>query len=200
LKNRSVILLSGCGNLDGSDPFETALSHLALEKGGFEVVYAAPSGNMLHSVNHLNGEVGRQKKAILEESARLSRGKIFELKELSPKLCDAVIIPGGQGVLKNFFDRFGKMDAKPKSEVSDFLRGHHENKGVIVTLSLSVSLMSAVFPEYEFDFDLLQVKSGCVLVNEKLRFISAPASILTSNLLILQKEIENVVGELRSLL
>ena len=130
----------------------------------------------------------------------IKRGKIFQLKELSPKLVNGVVIPGGQGPIKNFFTKFGSLNSKPKKEISAFLREHHEHKGVIVALSLAVPLISSVFKEYDFGFDLLNVRSECCLVNSDLRFIVSPASISASGLTALNKEIENVAGELKILM
>jgi len=201
MKHRVLILLSGCGNLDGSDPFESVFCHYWLEKNNCEVIYAAPSGYQFHSVDHLTGnEIPRTKRSIIRESARAARGKLFPLKELSPKLVDGVVIPGGQGLIKNFFTKFGSLNSKPKKEISAFLREHHQNKGVIAALSLAVPLISSVFKEYDFGFDLLNVKPGCCLVNSDLRFIVSPASISGSSLTALNKETENIIRELTILM
>ena len=41
---------------------------------------------------------------MMEESARISRGSILDLKELDARNYDALIIPGGSGVAKNLCD------------------------------------------------------------------------------------------------
>jgi enhancing lycopene biosynthesis protein 2 len=199
--HRALVLLSGCGSLDGSDPFETVLCAAALELKGFEVIYAAPSGYQLHTANHLTGNVRpKDRRRISEESGRISRGKIFSIQELSPKLAEAVFIPGGQGTFKNFFKGIGTTRPRPRTEISGFLRQAHDHKAVIAAFSLAVPFLSAVFNEYDFDFDLLQMKPGTYLVNSPLRLIAAPGSLSPHSLSSLRQEIENVVDETRSII
>ena len=45
------------------------------------------------------------------ESARISRGQIYNLAEINPKHYDALIIPGGWGIAKNYSD-FAKNPTK----------------------------------------------------------------------------------------
>lgn len=192
MKNIALILLSGCGTLDGSNPFETVLFSELLESYNFEVIFASLSRFQFNTVNHLSLKQQKSsKRNMLFESARISNGKIFDLKDLSPKLPKACILVGGQGVIKNFIDNKGN----PLKDVSKFLREFHNNQGVIIAVSLGVSLLSSSFKEYNFDFDLLQMKSGTYLVNKDKGFIVSPGSIASSSLSILRKEFENDVRE-----
>lgn len=200
MKKKAIILLAGCGIFDGSDPFETVLVATALEEKNFEVIYASISGYQDTVTNHFKGNLEKGRRKIVNESARLTRGKIFHLKELSPKVFDCFVVPGGQGVLKNFFTDFLSLKSKPKREIALFLREVHKNKGVIVSFSLSFSLISKIFFEYNFNLDLLSLQPGKYLVNPSERLIVAPGSILSTNLSTLKIEAENVVNEIVYLL
>lgn len=57
----------------------------------------APSIDQMHVVDHLKGAPTEEKRNVLVESARLARGNIQALSELSVKDHDAVIFPGHYG-------------------------------------------------------------------------------------------------------
>lgn len=99
------LLLHGCGVFDGSEIHESVLTLLYLDKAGAEVLCMAPDKEQFHVVNHASGEVAEgQKRNILEESARIARGDIKNLKDVKADEIDALIIPGGFGAAKNLTD------------------------------------------------------------------------------------------------
>jgi enhancing lycopene biosynthesis protein 2 len=101
-KNIAVIL-SGCGFLDGAEIRESVLSLMALDEEGANVKIFAPNKTQHHVVDHLKGEeVTGATRNILEESARIARGKIEDLNKLNTSEFDGLVIPGGFGVAKNF--------------------------------------------------------------------------------------------------
>ena len=101
------VLLSGCGVLDGSEVYESVLTILALERAGADVAAIAPDIEQAEVLNHYRGtelrtgETGGPERSVLAESARIVRGKITSLTEVSAHDFDALIIPGGYGVVKN---------------------------------------------------------------------------------------------------
>lgn len=54
----------------------------------------APNVEQMHVINHLAGKPSEEKRNVLVESARLARGNIQDLSNLSVKDHDAVIFPG----------------------------------------------------------------------------------------------------------
>lgn len=198
---RVMILLSGCGPLDGSDPFESVFCHYWLEKKGCEVIYAAPSGTQLHSVNHIDGKNSRtQKRVILQEAARLVRGKLFPLKELSPKLMDGIVIPGGQGTPKNYFSLNKNKIPEVKSEIRLFLKRHVESRGTVLAISLSEFVVRRSLPDLKEAPDLLSLKPGQFVSNEEFGVVLAPGSLLTSNITTLFIETERVINEFMNIM
>ena len=96
------VLLSGCGVQDGSEVYEAVLTILAIEKAGGQVVAIAPDVEQAEVINHYTGEETRgETRSVLAESARIVRGKITSIKEVSAHDIDALILPGGFGAAKN---------------------------------------------------------------------------------------------------
>ncbi|EUC95920.1 MULTISPECIES: isoprenoid biosynthesis glyoxalase ElbB [Providencia] len=96
-----AVILSGCGVFDGSEIHESVLTMLALSKNNAEVHFFAPDEDQATVINHINGELKTETRNQMEESARISRGKIAPLSSADPSKLDALIIPGGFGVAKN---------------------------------------------------------------------------------------------------
>ena len=98
------VLLSGCGFLDGAEIHESVLTLLALDRAGAEIICMAPDMDQFHVINHLTQEVTEEKRNVLVESARIARGEIKNIKEVSASDLDALILPGGFGAAKNLSD------------------------------------------------------------------------------------------------
>ncbi len=96
-----AVILSGCGHMDGAEIRESVLTLLALSKMGAKVSIFAPDIKQKDVVNHANGASETSARNVFEESARIARGDIAKLEELSHENFDALIIPGGFGVAKN---------------------------------------------------------------------------------------------------
>lgn len=95
------VLLSGCGVFDGAEIHEATLALLAIAENGGEAVCFAPDKDQLHVINHMTGDEMDEKRNVLIESARIARGDIQPISEISPDSFDALVIPGGFGAAKN---------------------------------------------------------------------------------------------------
>jgi enhancing lycopene biosynthesis protein 2 len=99
---RVGVVLSGCGYLDGAEIHEATCTLLSLDRRGAKVVAMAPDVEQMHVVDHVKGAPAQgQKRSVLEEAARIVRGQIVELSQVSAKDLDALVFPGGFGVAKN---------------------------------------------------------------------------------------------------
>ena len=98
---RVAVILSGCGVYDGSEIHEAVLTLLYLDRDGAEILCFAPDKPQLHVVNHLTGQQAGENRNVLQEAARIARGKISPLSELKLDSVDAIIFPGGFGAVKN---------------------------------------------------------------------------------------------------
>lgn len=127
-----AVILSGAGYLDGSEIHEATLTLLALDRQHAQVQCFAPDIAQTHVINHRNGEAVAETRSVLSEAARIARGNIRPLSEAHVDDFDALIIPGGQGAIRNLCDyaTHGK-DMTLNQEVAIFARSlHREGKPI----------------------------------------------------------------------
>ena len=98
------VLISGCGVNDGAEIHESVITMLALDRAGVEAVMMAPNIDQMHVVNHYTGQEMDEFRNVLVESSRIARGNIKDMAEVTGNDIDALIIPGGFGVVKNLCD------------------------------------------------------------------------------------------------
>jgi len=99
---RVGVVLSGCGFLDGAEIQEAVCTLLSLDRRGVQLVAMAPDVAQMHVVDHVKSTpVEGQGRRVLEEAARIVRGRITEMSQVSANDLDALILPGGFGVAKN---------------------------------------------------------------------------------------------------
>lgn len=104
MSKRIAVLLGGCGNLDGSEIRESILTLLALDRCGAEAMCLAPDDAQRRVVHHGKGEAVSGSRHMMEESARIARGKVLPLDSKTITQYDALMIPGGSGLAFSFFD------------------------------------------------------------------------------------------------
>lgn len=90
-----AVVLSGCGFKDGAEITESVSTLISLSELGANYQVFAPNIDFTPT-NHISGQSG-EKRNVLTEASRISRGDIKDLKELSSKSFDAVVFPGGFG-------------------------------------------------------------------------------------------------------
>lgn len=106
-----AIILSGCGQYDGSEIHEAVCAMLAIDMNGAEYdIYAADKAQH-HVINHFTGDEMKETRNVLIESARMARGKAKSLANLEVANYDALVMPGGHGAAKNLSDYAFNGDA-----------------------------------------------------------------------------------------
>ncbi|EKD71646.1 MAG: isoprenoid biosynthesis protein with amidotransferase-like protein [uncultured bacterium] len=104
-----ALVLSGCGQHDGSETHEVILTLLSMAQEGVSWEAFAPDIIQDKVINHLTDQVeASEKRSVLKESARLVRGKIQSLSMANAADFDAIVFPGGLGavsVLCNWKDQ-----------------------------------------------------------------------------------------------
>jgi len=98
------VLLSGCGVKDGSEIHEAVLTLLFLDRRGAEILCMAPNIQQQQVINHLTDEKTDEQRNVLVESARIARGEIKNVKDISADNIDGLILPGGFGAVTNLSD------------------------------------------------------------------------------------------------
>ena len=101
---RIGVCLSGCGVNDGSEIHESVITTLALDRAGAEILYTAPDMEQTKVVNHLTGDEMNENRNVLVESARIARGEITDIANLSKDDMDGLLFPGGFGAALNLCD------------------------------------------------------------------------------------------------
>ena len=98
------ICLSGCGVNDGAEIHESVITALALDRAGANIIYTAPNVMQTKVVDHYSGNDMNENRNVLVESARIARGDITDLAELTADNMDGLIFPGGFGAALNLCD------------------------------------------------------------------------------------------------
>lgn len=139
------VVLSGCGVYDGSEIQEAVITLLTLDRAGAEILCMAPDMEQ-GVVNHLTGEqVAGATRNVLEESARIARGKISDIADVKAADIDALILPGGFGAAKNLCNfAFKGTDCEVHPEVARLVREIVAAKKPLAAICIAPALVSKV--------------------------------------------------------
>lgn len=145
-----AIILSGCGFLDGSDIWEVVLLSHSLSRAGKTPVFFAPDVRQRGVVDHLTRTSQSQTRNVLSESARLAWGGIKEISALSGREVDGLLLPGGEGVVKNLANSVGGDKSgylKPRRELQRIIREIYRRKKPIGACGLAGLLVASALRE-----------------------------------------------------
>lgn len=141
-----AVVLSGSGVYDGSEVHEASAALVSLTRAGADVVCYAPDAPQMHVIDHSKGAPSENEtRNVLAESARISRGNMKPITELTSGVADAVIFPGGFGAAKNLSDfavKGGDMTVIP--EVERVLKDFHGAKKPIGLCCIAPMLAAKV--------------------------------------------------------
>ncbi|KAJ9576488.1 hypothetical protein L9F63_006701 [Diploptera punctata] len=143
-----AVVLSGSGVYDGSELHEASSVLIHLTREGAVPECYAPNISQMHVVNHCKGapEEGESRN-VLVESARIARGKIQPLSELTASKAHAVVFPGGFGAAKNLSDfAVNGAEMKVDKDVERVLKEFHAARKPIGLCCIAPILAVKVFP------------------------------------------------------
>jgi enhancing lycopene biosynthesis protein 2 len=145
LMNNIALISSGCGTYDGSDIWEVVLISYHLEKRGGKPIFFAPNIEQKEVIDHLSQVVSlSDKRNVLSESARIALGQIKEINDLSGGDVDALILPGGNGVIKNLTDSLGEEEyLNLNSDVKRVLREVYRRRKPIGACGLASLIVAS---------------------------------------------------------
>lgn len=213
--NNIALILSGCGAYDGSDIWEVVLISYQLEKRGQKPVFFAPDISQKEVIDHLSQESLPDKRNVLSESARIAWDQIKEIRDLSGRDVDALILPGGNGAIKNLSDSLGDEEyLKLNPDVRRILREIYRRKKPIGACGLaSLLVASALRDVLETPLTLTVGKDprlirqieqlGAVhiisrgseaVVDSEHKVVSTPASLLRLKIIEIGQAIGNLVS------
>ena len=98
------LYLSGSGSLDGSDPFLSTFAYEALQRIDFDPIPTARDIEQGEVINHRFAHRESHPRNSLDESARLVRGKIDDLRDVETETLAGAVLVGGGGVLNTWTD------------------------------------------------------------------------------------------------
>ncbi len=222
------ILLSGCGVYDGAEIHEAVMSMLAVKEAGADYQCISVNKNQHHVINHLTGEEMNEQRNMMVESARIARGDIKEISEINPSNIDALIIPGGFGSAKNFTTwAFNGPDGEILPEVKLLIVNMINAGKPIAALCVSPVIIakalegSNLHPQLTLGtskekspYDIKGFHAGVeqigaktvektinnILVDEKLKIVTAPCYMMDANLLDIRNNSKQAVEALLKLI
>ena len=212
MNKKVAIILSGCGVFDGAEINETVLTALSLDQLGAQVEYFAPDINQHHVLNHLTGEEMPEQRNVLVESARITRGKSRDIRELKAADFDAVILPGGFGVAINLSD-FATAGAgcTVQTDTLQAILQFKEAKKPVGLICISPALSAKIFGEgvrctigTDADTAAVMTQMGAahedcavdgIVVDEANRLVTTPAYMLAQSISEAAKGINKLVEQ-----
>ena len=143
MSKKVLVVLSGCGFLDGAEIHEAVATLWSISKFGAEYVVAAPDKQQHHVVNHHSGEEMNEQRNVRVEAARIARGPVLGLNEVSDEGYDALFIPGGFGAAKNLCTfAFEGAAASIDPQIKDLIVQFHEAGKPIGAVCISPALLA----------------------------------------------------------
>lgn len=145
MSKKVAVILSGCGHLDGAEIRESVMSLLALSQHNADVTIFAPNVSQHHVINHLDSSVQDETRNILIEAARIARGEILSVELCDAQKFDALIMPGGFGVAKNFSSfAFDGPDCSVLPEIQRVMTEFHAHAKPIGAICIAPALVAKV--------------------------------------------------------
>jgi enhancing lycopene biosynthesis protein 2 len=148
VKKKVAVVLSGCGHKDGTEITEAVSLIVALSKYNLEVSFFAPDTEF-EVYDPIQNKPTGEKRNILLESARITRGKIAPLSQLKPSDFSGVAFPGGVGAARNLCD-WAKLGASGniQPEVLETLHGFHKLKKPIAAICIAPVLLAKALGQH----------------------------------------------------
>lgn len=121
-----AVVLAGCGHKDGAEITEAVSLIVELSRQGFALSYFAPDRDFKVR-NPITNELTHEKRNMLTESARITRGQIAPLTTLKAEDFAALAFPGGTGVAFNLCEwankgAGGTLLPEVQHAIQDFFR------------------------------------------------------------------------------
>lgn len=221
-----AIILSGCGNRDGSELQESLSLMLAIDRRGWQYQCFAPEG-FFEVVPHIDVEETEEEGTILDieqrdifvESARIARGNLLPLEEYRPEDYDALALPGGMGAARNLSTfAFDGPRMEVVDSVADAIIATYRAHKPVLAMCIAPMVLARVMGRYEVELTLgpddNQASSvakgfGCrvracgptdVCVDIEHKVLTTPAYMAATRISEIFAGAENLVAELAEML
>ncbi len=193
-----AVILAGCGVYDGAEIHEATFTMYSIMKYGGQYTLFAPDKPQHHVINHRTGDVMPETRNVLTEAARIARGKIQPLSEYLPQNFDALVMPGGFGVAKNFSDlAFAGVNFTVYPEIANAINQTITAGKPIAALCIAPALFARILQTptltlgHKPDDVALANKLGAnhintnhneIVIDEKYKLVSTPCYMLDATI------------------
>lgn len=217
-----AVILSGCGNRDGSELQESLSLLLAIDRRGWQYQCFAPEGyfEVVPHVDVVDEEeegtvLDVEQRDIFVESARIARGNILPLSDYHASDYDALALPGGMGAARNLSTfAFDGPNMTVIDGVTDALLETYRAKKPIMAMCIAPMVLARVFGKYGAHLTLgaddnaaaMTAKGfGCqveackpteICVDEENKIITTPAYMVATRISEIFDGAENMVAKL----
>ena len=221
-----AIILSGCGNRDGSELQESLSLMLAVDRRGWQYQCFAPEG-LFEVVPHIDVPDEEEEGTVLDmeqrdifvESARIARGNLLPLEQYRPADYDVLALPGGMGAARNLSTfAFDGPRMEVVDSVADAILETYRAHKPVVAMCIAPMVVAKVLGRYEVQLTLgpadnqaSQVASGfgckvqaCgptdVCVDSEHKVVTTPAYMAATRISEIFAGAENMVAALEQML
>lgn len=159
-----AIILSGCGNRDGSELQETLSLMLAIDRRGWQYQCFAPEGyfEVVPYTEHEDDDdleegtlVDIEQRDIFEESARIARGNIKPLDQYNVADYDALALPGGMGAARNLSTyAFEGPNMLVIDSVADAILATYRAEKPVMAMCIAPMVLAKVLGRYGVEITL----------------------------------------------
>lgn len=144
MAKKIAIILSGCGNKDGTEITEAVSLIVNLSMAGAEMQFFAPNSEFIPK-NFLTDEQMPERRNIMVEASRISRSQMRDLCSLNPNEFDGLAFPGGFGAalhLSNWGQEKSKCQVHPHVEKA--IQEFYKQSKPIAAICIAPALIARV--------------------------------------------------------
>ena len=221
-----AVILSGCGNRDGSELQESLSLLLAIDRRGWQYQCFAPEGyfEVVPHVDIVDDEeeegnvVDIEQRDIFVESARIARGNIKSLSEYRVADYDVLALPGGMGAARNLSTyAFDGPQMTVIDSVMDAILDTYRAKKPIMAMCIAPIVVAKTLGKYgvsltlgtddntaaqvakQFGCNVVACKPTEVCVDHANRILTTPAYMVATHISEIFDGAENMVARLADL-
>jgi len=219
-----AVLLHGNGVFDGTEIHEAVCCLLAIAQAGHQYQCVAPDVLQHHVINHTNGAEMNESRNVFIESARIARGDIKKVSEISADDFDGLVMPGGFGTAKNITKwAFQGPEGPIIPEVKKLILGFAEANKPIAALCMSPTTLAKAFEGSRFHaklsvgstdapspYEIAAISEGMskigaepemktkkeISVDAALKIICAPCYMMEANIVDVYENTKQAIDEL----
>jgi len=211
-----AVLLSGCGVFDGAEIHEAVLTMLAIQRAGSTYQCFAPDMDQYHVINHMTGDEMDEKRNVMVEASRITRGDIKALSEYKAADYDALILPGGFGAAKNLSTfAIDGPDCTVNADVETALKTTRAAGKPIGALCISPAVLAKVFGDVNVTIGQDEGVAGAIetlgcthtctdhgeiIIDQAAKVVTTPCYMLDANIAQIADGAEACVKEVLNLI